>query len=118
MIIGYFDYIVIGFLIFLNIRFWKKKTEMKTGCILGGVFFGFILPLISMIIELQRVKMTIGIIDNFEVLYTYLRFPSYWGIGIIQAIVVSVKRNNIKVGREDEIDQIGNDEDNKPAEVD
>ena len=108
MIIGYFDYIVIGVLIFLNIKFWKKETNRKTGCIAGGLLFTFILPLISLIVEVQRVKMTIGIIDSFEVLYTYLRFPTYWAIGLIQAIVSGIKLSLIKSNQQDEIDQIGN----------
>lgn len=91
MIIGYFDYLVIGILIFLNIKFWKKEISGKTGCSVSGILFGFLLPLISLIIEVQRVKMTVGIIDNFEVLYTYFRFPTYWIIGIIQTVIIGVK---------------------------
>jgi|SRR5690606_28225681 len=110
MIIGYFDYIIIGILIFLNIKFWKKRVNQKTGCIVGGLLFGFLLPLISMIIEVQRVKMTIGIIDNFEVLYTYLRFPTYWIMGVVQAIVSGIKFSLIKSDQQNEFDQNGNNE--------
>ena len=110
MIIGYFDYIVIGILLFLNIKFWKKEIDRKTGCIVSGLLFGFLLPLISMIIEVQRVKMTIGIIDNFEVFYTYLRFPTYWIIGIIQAFVSGIKWSLIKSDKQNELDQFGNNE--------
>ncbi len=91
MIIGYFDYIIIGILLLLNIKFWKTKFEGKTGCWVGGILFGFILPLISLTIEVQRVKITIGITDSFEVLYTYLKFPTYWIIGIVQSIITGIK---------------------------
>ena len=91
MIFGYFDYIIIGVLIFLNIKFWKKEINRKTGCLVGGLLFGFLIPFISSTVEVQRVKMTIGIADNFEVLYTYLRFPTYWIIGTIQVIVTGIK---------------------------
>ena len=93
MIIGYFDYIIIGFLVFLNIRFWKKEINGKVGCLVGGFSFGFLLPLISMFIEIQRVKTTIGIVDSFEVLYTYFRFPTYWLIGIVQTVIIGIKLN-------------------------
>lgn len=101
MIIGYFDYIVFGILIFLNIKFWKKEISGKTGCIVGGLLFGFLLPLISLIIEVQRVKMTIGIMDNFEVLYTYLKFPTYWIIGIAQTILIGIK---LSLKKENKVD--------------
>lgn len=93
MILGYFDFLILAILFYLNIRFWKKQMEFLPGCLGGGLLFGLVLPIISMMVELQRVKMTIGIIDNFEVLYTYLRFPTYWIIGIIQAIVTLIKIN-------------------------
>ncbi len=93
MLIGYFDYVVIGILIFLNYTFWNEKLEGNTGCILGGILFGGVLPLTSQIIEIKYVQMTIGIVDNFEVLYTFLRFPTYWILGIIQAILIVIKTN-------------------------
>lgn len=57
------------------------------GGLVGVLLFGFLLPFISQVIEVQRVKMTIGIIDSFEVLYTYLRYPTYWSLGIIQVVI-------------------------------
>lgn len=91
MLIGYFDYAIITILIFLNIKFWKRDV---VGClaILAGTFlFGLVLPIVSMLVEINRVERTIGIIDSFEVLYTYLRFPTYWIIGTIQAVVSTLK---------------------------
>ncbi len=71
----------------LNVKFRKVLISEKVGCLVGGLLFGFILPLISQFIEIKRVQSTIGIIDNFEVLYTYLRFPTYWFLWIIQLMV-------------------------------
>lgn len=88
MIIGYFDYIIIGILIFLNIKFWKKDISGKTGCLVGGLLFGFFLPFISIIIELQIVGEWM---DSFEVVYTFLKFPTYWIVGIIQIIIIGIK---------------------------
>ena len=102
MLIGYFDYVVIGILIFVNIKYWKTNIEKKVGCILGGLMFGFLLPFISMIIELQIVDEWM---DSFTVAYTFLRFPTYWIIGIIQVIIIGIKLS-IKPDEENEIDRI------------
>lgn len=88
---GYFDYAIIAILIVLNIVFWKKKIKYNTGCIIGFLLFGIILPIVSQYIEVQRVKDSIGIMDNFEVLYTFFRFPLYWLIGILQSLILSFK---------------------------
>jgi|SRR5690606_26871336 len=96
MLIGYFDYIILGVLIILNIKFWNKKFEFKMGCFIGGFLFGFLLPLFSMLIELQIVKSNGGWMDNFEVAYTYLRFPTYWIIGIVQGIITGIKLSYLK----------------------
>jgi hypothetical protein len=101
MIIGYFDYIVFGILIFLNIKFWKRETGKGKGCIIaivGGILFGLLFPTISSFIEVQRVKAIVGNPDSTELLYTYFIYPIYWGIGIIQTIIIgiklSLKKNN------------------------
>jgi len=91
MLIGYFDYLIIGILIFLNIKFWEKNFNFKEGCLISIGLFGFILPIISIIIELQRVKLNGGWMDGFEVIYTFLRFPTYWIIGFLQLIILKIK---------------------------
>lgn len=88
MLIGYFDYLIIAVLIFLNIKYWKSNLEQKIGCLLVLLLFGFLLPFISMIIELQIVGEWM---DSFEVIYTFLRFPTYWVIGIIQMIIIGIR---------------------------
>ncbi len=91
MLIGYFDFFILAVLVFLNIKFWKRGIKLKGRFILGFLLFGFILPVISMIVEVQRVDRTIGIIDNFEVFYTYLRFPTYWVFGMAQIFLIIMK---------------------------
>jgi hypothetical protein len=98
MIIGYIDYLIFGILIFLNIKYWKRKFNWIIGFLLGGILFGLILPVISLGFEISRVKMTIGIEDNFEVLYTYLRFPMYWAIGLFQLIFIGITLKERKIG--------------------
>jgi hypothetical protein len=92
MLFGYFDYFVVGVLLFLNIKFWRKSFDRTDGCLLGAFLFGFLVPLFSMMLELERVKLHGGWTDSFEVLYTYLRFPMYWLIGFIQAVLTLIKR--------------------------
>ena len=88
MLIGYFDYLIIAILIFLNIKFRKTNFEKKIGCLLVLLLFGFVIPFISMIIELQIVGEWM---DSFEVVYTFLRFPIYWVIGIIQMVIIGIR---------------------------
>lgn len=96
MIIGWFDIVFIVILISLNIKLWRKKLNGKRVIFVGLLLFGLILPVISQIIEIQRVKMSIGIIDGFEVLYTFLKFPFYWIIGTVQLIVIGIIFGNRK----------------------
>lgn len=93
MIIGYFDYVVLFLLVIANVYFWKKSLKGKLGCFLSGLFFGIVLPVVSMKIEIYRISKEHEIMDGFNLLYTYFRFPMYWLIGIFQAIIMNV---NIK----------------------
>ncbi len=66
------------------------------GCVFGGILFGILFPFCSMFIELAIVESNGGWMDSYEVVYTSLRFPTYWIIGIIQAIVTGIKLNYLK----------------------
>jgi hypothetical protein len=88
--IGIFDIIVILVLIIFNIRFWKKEW----GCLIqisGILSYILILPFLSMAVEIERVSCEVGIRDNFEILYTWFRFPLYWILFIIQVIANSFR---------------------------
>ncbi|MFK7906092.1 MAG: hypothetical protein AB8B69_13250 [Chitinophagales bacterium] len=87
MIIGYFDFAVIGILVLINILFWRKKIKYDMGC-LGALIFGLILPGISQSIEIDRVASEREIFDNFTLLYTYFKFPIYSVIGAIQITLI------------------------------
>ncbi len=102
MLIGYFDYVVIGILIFLNIKYWKTDFEKKIGCLPVFLLFAFLIPLISIFIELQIVGEWM---DSYEVLYTYLRFPTYWIIGIVQMIIIGIRLSR-KPDKESETEKI------------
>ncbi|MBV1887902.1 MAG: hypothetical protein KUG51_01290 [Urechidicola sp.] len=92
--VGLYDYIIFGLLIAMNVLLWKKKLAIKTGCILGLLIFGLILPFISMIIEIdnyQEFSEGKPFDDRLEILYTLYRLPIYWSVGIIQILVLVVK---------------------------
>lgn len=90
---GYFDLVILGVLIFLNIKNYGK-VHLNLGCWIGVIVFGLVLPFISMSIELQIVQANGGWMDSFEVVYVYLRFPTYWMLGILQCIIFGVTTKN------------------------
>lgn len=90
MFIGYFDYIIFGLLLLFNVLYWKKRLNGKIGCLIIGILFGVAIPFVSMKIELIRVKSEFEMIDGFNLLYTFFRFPMYWIIGILQSILINI----------------------------
>ncbi len=91
---GVYDYVVFGLLLVTNIFLWKKKISYKAGCVLGLIVFSFLLPLISMGVEMSVYKSNTiekPFEDSFATFYTFYRFPVYWAIGILQVIILAVK---------------------------
>jgi uncharacterized protein YqhQ len=93
MVVGNFDIITIVTLLLVNFIFWKKRNKSvhrNIGCLLGILIFGLLLPAISQKLEIDRVVSSHGkVLDNFELLYTFMKFPIYWIVGIIQIILIS-----------------------------
>ncbi|MCD7974109.1 MAG: hypothetical protein LUG18_15840 [Candidatus Azobacteroides sp.] len=91
--IGYFDLIIIVIIILLNILYRKYKPEYLEawcGCLGQIVIFLFyllVLPFLSITVEIDIVCKEGNCMDSFTLLYTLLRFPLYWGLGIIQIVV-------------------------------
>ena len=91
MNIGYFDCIIFIVLVILNIVFWKKKF---TSCLAYGIIillFGIIFPAISSFIDIKAYISNKEIVDNFELLHNYFKFPLYWGIGLLQLLILRFK---------------------------
>lgn len=96
MLFGCFDLVLIVVLIFLNYRFWKNYSVFNN-CFPTVIFFlsfGFILPVISIIVEI-KVNSSPGD-DSFNLLYTYFRFPVYWVIGLVQLLIINYRINRSK----------------------
>lgn len=88
-----FDFIVISSLLVLNFLILKIKLKKNIGCLITGLIFGLVLPLISIKLEINKVTAERQILDSFELLYVYFRFPIYWIIGIIQLFALSKESN-------------------------
>lgn len=95
MLIGYFDYLIIGILLTFNILLIKKKLNRAIKISIIVVGFGLILPMISMKIEIVKVSSEHEITDSFNLLFTFFKFPLYWGLGIIQGIIFLINKKSI-----------------------
>ena len=92
MLIGYFDYAIIIGLLYINYKYWKRQIRWLPGCLLVLVVFGIVLPIFSILAELQVNGPKPGEIhDNFNFVYVYLRFPLYWGLLVLQSLVLLLK---------------------------
>lgn len=88
---GFFDYAIIAALFVVNIVFWKVKLKTAHGCLISILLFGGILPVLSIGFEIDMVTGGKEVVDNFELLYTYFRFPLYWVIGGLNLLLFQLK---------------------------
>lgn len=91
MSIGYFDYTIFIVLIILNVIFWKKDLSSCLTYVIIILLFAVILPVISSFIDIRVYISDNKIVDNFELLHNYLKFPLYWGIGVLQLLILKFK---------------------------
>lgn len=54
-----------------------------------------------MYIEVQNYMEGRFLVDNFEMLYTYFRFPLYWVIGLAQLVILGSRLPTKKIEKED-----------------
>lgn len=91
---GIYDYVVFWIILVINVLFWKRRINNKIGCVITLIIFGFVLPLISIGIEIRSYKAyTIDkpFSDSLETAYTLYRFPLYWAVGLIQVLAIGIK---------------------------
>jgi hypothetical protein len=100
MIFNYFDFLVIFILVFINIFFWKKRVSFfeKFGDYFAGfLLFTLALPIISIILEFKVFnRQDEETLDSFTMSYTFLKFPMYWQLMILQIICYAIKCNRDK----------------------
>lgn len=101
MLIGYFDYVIFAVLVFLNIKFWKTPLNSKSKGCLTGIFLGFVIPLISAIVEFNingpKTEAEKKYFDAFTMTYVYIRFPMYWAILLVQMSLLAWKPKTRKL---------------------
>ncbi|PTT71407.1 hypothetical protein [Chryseobacterium sp. HMWF035] len=91
MFFGTFDYIILVLIFLVNIVVWKFKIIRKRNWILylvAFLFFGFVIPLLSVDFEIEKATKDQPIVDNFTLLYNYFRFPVWWFVGILQLLIL------------------------------
>jgi hypothetical protein len=97
MVFGMFDFLTVIVVVVLNIFYFQnKKFDTTLGCGFVFLVFGILLPALSIDIEERRETKDWKegeIHDNFELLYLFLKFPIYWGMGIIQSIIFHYWKN-------------------------
>ena len=88
------EYITTIILIVFNLLFWKRnflKSVKKVWIIVFWfLLFAGILPILSIIIEIIQVNTEYEIVDGFNLLYLYFRFPTYWIIGWIELLIAAL----------------------------
>ncbi len=91
---GVFDLIIILLIVLGNVYIYKtKKISFFPWYIHLILILSFILvlPLFSGVIEyrtyIEHCKVTP---DGFETVYIWLRWPTYWGIGLFEGIVLNL----------------------------
>jgi hypothetical protein len=74
MLIGYFDYLILLGLLYLNYKYWHRPLSYWPVCLIGLVVFGVLLPFLSMKAELRLNCPKPGeMYDGFNFLLTSLR---------------------------------------------
>lgn len=98
---GKIDIIILLILIAINTIVFLKFQGTKLNCIVTigiVILYGLILPIISQGFEVSRVVAINGIDDSFTLLYTFLRFPIYWFLGVIQLVLIAISFKSNKAG--------------------
>lgn len=88
---GFFDLLVLAAVVLLDLLLWRyrlpKKMDWKVvaGCLL---LFVVVIPMYAARIEAANAKRESLVIDGFELLYVWLRWPLWWIIGTVELLVL------------------------------
>ncbi len=97
ILFGWVDLGILLLVVIINILIWKNKIKTNSWFyILTVICFVFVLPFLSATAELKMYDRGIGGLkpDAHELLYVYLRFPTYWIIGVIEIISLLIMKKN------------------------
>lgn len=82
---NYYDIIILIVLIFMFTFFTNDRIKVDRIIIrvIKVALVFLIIPILSMGIEIQLAVNKFGIDDSFTLLYTYLKIPIWWFLGVI-----------------------------------
>jgi hypothetical protein len=98
----YFDLSILLLIISLDISILSKKRKVKLSnltIMLFAIFFLFILPYLSTELKSHLVHSRNEVVDGFNLLYLWLKWPIYWLVGAIELIFLFSfkRRTEIKI---------------------
>ncbi len=89
--------LTLGIILFLKIRKTNKRSIKLTGVVLYVGLFFYFFPDFSATFEAQRVlffeEVNGDLIDGFNLLYVWGRFPTYWLFAVIIIVIDKIKSN-------------------------
>lgn len=91
VLIGYFDIVMFLLLLAFNLLVWKFDFLKSLNCgilLIFSVVLFIIIPLIASFFEAHLVHSTYEMVDGFNLLYIWLKWPIYWLVGIIELILL------------------------------
>lgn len=91
MLFGVFDSCVLLLIFIFNYGIWKYKIIKKCNWkiyLVAFLFFGGVIPILSVDFEIQKATSKTENVDSFNLLYTYFRFPIWWFIGILELVFI------------------------------
>ena len=86
----YYDILFLSVIIIINYFIFTMKMKLNTvsKVFILLLFFIFI-PFISSKIELHNVQEKFKIVDGFNLLYLFLKFPIWWTLGVVEILFLS-----------------------------
>lgn len=91
MLFNYFDIIILVVIVITDLLIWKyrpiKKLDWKLLTVVFLLLF-IVVPYISTKIEQYQVHQTEEMIDGFNLLYIFFKYPIWWTIGIIEIMTI------------------------------
>ena len=91
MLFNYFDWFIVILILIFNFGVWKYKFLKKLTSSIYFLFFFlffFLIPILTIGVEIKIVVSKSPLVEAFNLIYTYLRFPTWWFIGIIELFVI------------------------------
>lgn len=87
---GYFDIFLLVLIILFNVIIWKynivKVINWKVILLRFAILF-IMFPMLSEKVEVANVYRKFEIVDGFNLLYIWFRWPTWWLIGLVEVLV-------------------------------